>query len=163
MDHYVVVVRSQDAFSINATRNDFYSSIYGQLPRDTVKKWKVRLINAVIPVINGQVDVVNGINNEILSEYIEVRCSLGRQGIVDNSVSLPLIGVLNNQTVSTGADATRVGADGRWSYSYSFIVHNPDLDNVHFQYIDLRSGDAVTNIGAQLEHSVLILSFTPLE
>jgi len=160
MDHYVVVIRTQDAFTINNTKNDFHTSIYGQLPREKVKKWKVRLINAVIPAPNGQVD--GSINNEILSEYIEVRCSLGRDGIVDNA-TLPLIGILNNQTVAVTNDLSRIGADARWSYSYSFIVNSPNLDDVHFQYIDLRSGNGVTNVAGVLEDSVIILSFTPLE
>ena len=130
------------------------------MPREKVKKWKVRLINAIIPTANGQVD--GSLNNEILSEYIEVRCSLGRSGIVDNA-TMPLIGILNNQTVAVSSDLTRIGADARWSYSYSFIVNSPNLDDVHFQYIDLRSGDPVTNLPTQLEDSVVILSFTPLE
>ena len=151
---HVLVLRSEDADIINANKNDMIFNKNKEFSLDSRKKYKVRLINAVIPVIN------NGV--AINAEYVEVRCSLGRPYVVDNKDN-PCISILINQSKSS-AQANILGCDSRQLYNFSWTIQANDLDRIHVQYFDLRTGNALTKVGdVALEDSILWFCFSEID
>ena len=150
----ILVLRSGDADVINANKNDMIFNKNREIGLNSRKKFKVRLINAVIPVVN------NGVALD--SEYIEIRCSLGRGKVIDNKDN-PCVSVLINQSKSS-AQGNMLGADSRQLYNFAWEIQGDDLDRIHIQYFDLRTGNALTKVGGvALEDSILFFCFSEID
>ena len=149
----ILVLRSQDAKIINANRNDMVFDKNKEFNLNPRKKYKIRLVLSIIPVVNGA--------NAIDAEYIEVRCSLGRPTITDNKEN-PSVGILINQSI-TSAVGNMIGADTRQLYNFSWSSQSIDLDRIHIQYFDLRQQTPLTMNGGALEHSILYFCFSEID
>ena len=154
---YIYIVRTTNAKNMSSNRNDFYYDM-SDLPVSNYDNWRVKLSVAFIPVEN------NSTSNALNAEYIEIRSSLGRPYILDESDYEPCIGILRNQTMTTSTIADRIGADTLLNNNFDYVVPKETLmgrlQNVRFLYFDFMTNALLVHSdSSQLEHSMLIFEF----